>query len=952
MSLIDFSNFAVQDINIQTNHENPQVLIVADAPSNTLWQRGDCIAPKHLEMVQSMLGSAWKEGVAIVSPCAPIPDEIYDNERKENEHLTAYRPQFHEALSYFQPKVIVCLGKFATRQLAARSVKITQARGSFKEYDASGTVPVMSTFSPSHVFQRLQVKPIVEADLAQVSVLADMNWQMQSINTMQGLHYEWCLDLTPLLDAPPSSLCLDTETKGLTWWNRRRVLTTQISTGPGKGLMIPMDLEYFNNQALRGETTKHLPLLTQRHLDKLIKQQRQLLDMEIAVTGHHLKFDLHHLRNYGIEVRWWYFDTLQGAFCLDENMQAKNLDECVRRWVTPMAGYADKFNDDPIHNDKQNMERVPHDDMLMYGCGDVDAGIRLARFMIPEIKKDARQWNCLERIQMPGLRTFFLAEERGIMIDKDALVDLGEHLREREQREYAALMQEAVRKAPAVCRKHAEKGLKFSRPDFVRDLLFTPDGWNLVPVVATKKTKKLAAEEQLESTSAKDHLPFFDHIPFVGGRVDAEGNVVHGGLIKYQKLNALLKNFIGGESTVEWVRQRRLKNGGYGKPIHAAYEAAGYEVPVRKMPKRIITPIEDEPEMPIVREFRSKGITWGEDAKGNVYRQIVEEAKGYHQYLEEGDPDAIHTSFSLSTAVTGRSSSSNPNCQNWSNRGDDAKLFRSIFVARPGHVLIEADESQAELRVAAVMFNEPTMLRIYREGGDIHTYTAQKVLGISPAQWDRMDKGLRKEARQQAKAVNFGYLYGMWWKKFRDYAKTNYNVTITDRQAEQNRQNFFRTYGKLETGHAAMRKLVHRQKYVRSLHGALRRLPMIDSVEDFIQQEAERQAINSPVQRFASDLGIMAMTRFMRDADHERMMAIGFIHDAVVIEAKEEAAEEAASAIKWYMENQPLQEWFSVDFPIPMVSDIKIGHKLGAMEERADVVAICPAWYQADLDAA
>jgi DNA polymerase I-like protein with 3'-5' exonuclease and polymerase domains len=973
------NSYQIGQINIQTTtDDNPGLLVIADAPSQQGWQEGRILPPRHLQLVQELTGSAWQHGVALISPCPPVPSAIDTNDRLTNEFLNQHRQEFLEALSYYSPRCIITLGKLAVRQLAGHSVKITQARGSFKTYNATGDTPVMPTLSPAHVLSRPEVRPLVEIDLRQVGVLAENDWQIQDVTTMRGLDYKWCLDLQPLLDNPPKAICSDVETVGVTWWNRKVVLVVQLSYKEGQGLMVPLDIDYFNNPNLRGETTKNLPRLTKALQSKLIRQLKQLHgNPDIAFTGHKFKFDCHHLGQYGIEVANWAMDTLQGAAAIDENMRQKSMDECVRRWVIEMSGYADAFNEDPIHEGKSRMDKVPHDDMLMYGCGDVDAGLRLARFMVPEIKKDARQWNVFSRVKLPALRTFLNMEHYGIAINRDALRRLGEYLKEREATEYKALIAEAIKKAPVVCRKHAEKGLKFSRRDFVRDLLFTKDGWGLTPVKFTKGTEKLIEEDQEESTSAKDHLPFFDHIPFISGR---EGK--HEGLIAYQKLVALKNNFVGGESTSEWIKQPRLKNGEYGKRVNAAYEAAGKPAPPAKSQpvRRRSIEAEEEPEPVIVSQFVVAGVTYGEDAKGDVYRLHIEEAKGYWQYLEEGDPDAIHADFGLDNAVTGRSSCRNPNCQNWSKRGKDAKLFRSIFVARPGWTLIQADLSQAELRVAAVMANEPTMLRIYREGGDIHAYTAARCVHVpfatfaknidsqSPLydfknDWPGADGYLKKHGGKEgsitiadyldylrftAKGVNFGYVFGMWWKNYRSYAKTNYGINVTDKEAKESREAFFKAYPGLEQWHQGMKAFARKHKYVRALHGALRRLPNIDSVDENIRQDCERQAINSPVQGFSSDLGLMGISRFDRDCDHDKMRVIGFIHDAGIIEARNDYVEEASTAIKWYMENPPLKEWFDLDFPIPIVSDIEVGPSLDKLEKKKQTLAVCPSWFTGD----
>ncbi len=111
----------------------------------------------------------------------------------------------------------------------------------------------------------------------------------------------------------------------------------------------------------------------------------------------------------------------------------------------------------------------------------------------------------------------------------------------------------------------------------------------------------------------------------------------------------------------------------------------------------------------------------------------------------------------LHRTVTGRTASADPNGHNFPKRGPLAKAYRKIFVARPGYTYIECDLSQAELRIAAWMAMEPTMLKIYQENGDIHMATAVIVSGLTPGQFAKLDKAKQKEFRQKAKAVVSAY---------------------------------------------------------------------------------------------------------------------------------------------------------------------------------------------------
>jgi uracil-DNA glycosylase family 4 len=303
------------------------------------------------------------------------------------------------------------------------------------------------------------------------------------------------------------------------------------------------------------------------------------------------------------------------------------------------------------------------------------------------------------------------------------------------------------------------------------------------------------------------------------------------------------------------------------------------------------------------------------------------------KYIHHG---RIYPRYYLDITTTGRVNSRDPNGQNIPKRGARAKAYRKMFVAPPGYFICENDLSQAELRVAATMANEPVMLRIYREGGDIHRATAAVALNISIEEFNKLAKPLQKEWRQKAKAINFGFLYGMGWRKFIVYAKTQYGVVFSETEARAVRDAFFRRYSKLPAWHTKQREEAQRNKQVRSLSGRIRHLPMIDSSDETIQQEAQRQAINSPVQEFGSSLGVMAIGRLNEEIDPSILRVIGFVHDAIVYLVKKEYLTWGMRTVKRYMENNPLEEVFGFRMPLPIVADVGFGENLGEVWECPD----------------
>ena len=256
------------------------------------------------------------------------------------------------------------------------------------------------------------------------------------------------------------------------------------------------------------------------------------------------------------------------------------------------------------------------------------------------------------------------------------------------------------------------------------------------------------------------------------------------------------------------------------------------------------------------------------------------------------------------------------------------KLVRGIFGAAPGWAFVEADYSQIELRIAAFLARERTMMHLYATGQDIHMAMAMLMTG-KPAHL------VTPEERKKAKAVNFGFLYGMGWLKFTHTAFVNYGLVVTEEEAKAARKAFFTQFPDLLPWHAKQRKLAFQYKRVETPMGRIRHLPDIDSQNPEVRAEAERQAINSPVQAMASDMALLAMVhtaRTFRKYDIEAY-PIGAVHDAVNFEIRTEDLPVALPIIKHTMENLPLDKLFDCIIDVPIVADLKVGSHWGGATE-------------------
>ena len=241
----------------------------------------------------------------------------------------------------------------------------------------------------------------------------------------------------------------------------------------------------------------------------------------------------------------------------------------------------------------------------------------------------------------------------------------------------------------------------------------------------------------------------------------------------------------------------------------------------------------------------------------------------------------IHPNYWQLGAATGRMSCSNPNLQQIP-RSDD---FRRCFVPAPKHKIIVADYSQIELRVAAEISNDQTMIKAYQEGKDLHALTASLVTGKPLG-------AITKDERQQAKAVNFGLTFGMGAKGLQSYARNSYGVEMTEHQAETFRNRFFEAYKGIAEWHGKVRN--NPSRVTRTL-GGRRRL--------WVAEVAKLTArLNTPVQGSAGDILKKAMAMLPQALDGTGARIIGTVHDEIILEVPEERDKGVAHILKKTME--------------------------------------------------
>lgn len=263
----------------------------------------------------------------------------------------------------------------------------------------------------------------------------------------------------------------------------------------------------------------------------------------------------------------------------------------------------------------------------------------------------------------------------------------------------------------------------------------------------------------------------------------------------------------------------------------------------------------------------------------------------------------VHTTFNQAVAATGRLSSSDPNLQNIPIRTQTGREIRKAFIADEGSVLISADYSQVELRVLAHMSGDESLIDTFRRGADIHRATASKMFNIP-------EEELTAEQRRGAKVINFGVLYGM--SAFR----LSNELNISTSQAKDWIDAYFSRYPKIHEFLDRTLEEARASGKVTTLFGRVRYIPEIQNKSFTVRGNAERMAINAPIQGTAADLLKLAMIALERKLglSNERRLGLSnerkdgarmllTVHDEIVIEAPEAGAAEVAGIVKETMEN-------------------------------------------------
>lgn len=271
----------------------------------------------------------------------------------------------------------------------------------------------------------------------------------------------------------------------------------------------------------------------------------------------------------------------------------------------------------------------------------------------------------------------------------------------------------------------------------------------------------------------------------------------------------------------------------------------------------------------------------------------------------------LHTTYSLTIAQTGRLSSSDPNLQNIPVRTDLGKKIRTAFVAGKGKMLVSADYSQFELRLAAYLSGDKDLIDLFNRDVDVHTATAAQIYG-------RDEEDVTKNMRRDAKVVNFGIMYGLSTHGLVQATGMGYD------QAKNFIDKYFEVRPKLLGYIESIKKQAREKGYVENIYGRRRPTPDVHSSNFAVREAAMRQAVNMPFQGSAADIMKLAMIAVDEKIESKSCKVLLQIHDSLIVECDDTEAERIAKLLKETMEGV-------AKLPVKLTVDTSIGSNWGEL---------------------
>lgn len=796
--------------------------------------------------------------------------------RKPTQHeIDTCKSYLLKEIDAVRPKAILALGDIVFSALMGDKVKPVKGKihvTSFGKGENKFETRVVGTYTPYYV-DKVQSKleefatHIMKAYNTAHGVSTAKGTQIVICDTFDKVKtaVEYCKQIgvcsfdfeTPEID----------EDKG-TFLEGFHATSLSLSFQAGSAYVIP--LEHFESPYSKAEVQEIMDYIGE-HIFQ---------NPAINKVGHNLSYDMHIARIYGCVVFKGRLDDTMLMHHLHDETKRHGLKDLVVEFFPECSGYEDEVKGFKWHE-------VPFGILAPYNGTDTDLTLRLKVLFESYLLEDERVYRIYRNLAMAVLRPLWNAERRGMLIDAEALSD-------------------AIKEAKVLIEKK-EKQL-VSHPVYKRYL----------------KSKEIAANEMAQA-ELKEKISALEKKRM--DKADSLESELEGATPKKQetlkkKITALRD---GSDMTVTETnyrdKLRKIKSGevsvysGFNFGSWQQLEDLLYDSEfgfrfvnfTRGTGKDVLEDLKDDTGfLDTLLSLRSL-----EKINGTYLEGLWNRMDKYHR---------VHTQLLIHGTVSGRLSSRNPNLQNLPNiaklKDEDVirlvSMVKKVFKCPDGYTMVQFDFSQAELRIIASFAKEPTMLQAYADDKDLHALLGSKMKNVTMEEFYQLAKDIQKEARTRAKAGNFGFIYGMGWMGFMDYAKSNYKVYLSEGESRDFREMFFDTYPELLTYHEVQKEKARKFGWVRTLYGRRRRTPDIHAVDDLARSNDERVAINSPVQGTAGEFTIFAIALLDHRLHPSVELAIT-VHDSIVFYIPDHLLHKQMPIIRDTCQQLPNKQYFDVE---------------------------------------
>lgn len=628
--------------------------------------------------------------------------------------------------------------------------------------------------------------------------------------------------------------------------------------------------------------------------------ERVFSNLNIVKVAWNLKFEQKILMHYGITLRGRLFDAMLAKYMLDET-RPNDLKDMVRRFIPEFSSYEDAVD---VIARKVGWGNVPIKTLSPY-CGlDCDLTLRLMYFFEPKLIK-SKLYKLYRNLLMQASTVLAKSEYNGYCVDVPFLDKLvKEYAKKIELNELKLRKHKALRRFE---KRQKRARIQLAIDDLQEDIdqikKEKKGNWQRLISTRQEKISKLIAGEFTTNKDRKLDEPF---------------------------------NFNSPPQVREFFFTRK----GLGLPILKRTDSN--------------EPSTDEETLLKLKKYDDSGLI-------DELLKHRELSKLYSTYIvgikEKVTPDnKLHATYLIHGTVTGRLSCVAPNIQNIP-RGTTAADIKKFFIAPKGYVILQLDYAQAELRVMAEMANETSMIEAFRKGHDIHTATACKKYKVD---YEIVAKILKDEKhkdyttwskrRKQAKTINFGIIYCQGApalaESLSEPAKDGKPaIIVTKEEAAQFLREFDETFPRVARFIKNQQKKAYEKGYVKTLFGRKRRLPdlylplvtrMSKDGREFkakhgLTMEAERQAVNAPVQGTATDYALFSSVLIdellsNKEYKHWGCHQVYTVHDSIGFYIKPQYVHEAVALFDKIVQNPQTKKYFGFEMTkVKMLADFEVG---------------------------